>query len=174
MTSMKNYGTRTLVGNWYEERITLDAHQKLKNPNSELRTRDMTVDVHIKANEEAPKMFMNEPFKGKTTYSHDTSPKRLEKRSEILARIYTADHRRRLQGTASMAQETLPGSTMTSNLLSHQFHDPNKTRFKTVYQKSYNIPEFEATRSANRTAITNSRPPRITALTDTWDPTWKT
>ena len=173
MTSLKNYGTRTLVGNWFEERITLDAHQKMKDPNAApLQIRDMTVDVHIKANEEAPKMFVNEPFVGKTTYAHDTKPKRLERRNEMIARIYTAEKRRRMDGVGGMPNE--PGSTITPTMLPTQFYDPYKTRYKTTYQKSYNIPEFETIRGTRVTNIsTSSIPPRMTAMTETWVPGWK-
>lgn len=169
---MKNYGTRTLIGNWYEERITLEAYEKKKNPDYELKTRDMTIDLHINANEENPKMMLDTPFEGETTYAIETSKQKLEKRNELRNRIYTANHRRRLEGTRSIAQESLPGSTITPNFLSKQFYDPNKTRYKTVYMKSYNRPEFESIRGTLQTSQESTRP-RVNALTDHWNPTWK-
>ena len=161
MTNMKNYGTRTLIGNWYEDRLTLEAYEKEKNPGHQFQTRDLTVDLHIKANEESPKMIFDGQTKYKTAYMRETSLKKLEKRDEIRSLIYSRNARRNLQGTMSMANEALPGSTITPSYLPHQFYDPYKTRFKTVYQKSYNRPEFEAIRGTVRTANDDTRANRI-------------
>lgn len=173
MTNMKNYGTRTLIGNWYEERLTLEAYEKAKNPNHQFQTRDLTVDLHINANEESPKMISDGPTKYKTAYMRETSLKKLAKRDEVRSRIYTSNCRRNLQGTMSMTNETLPGSTNTPTLLPHQFYDPYKTRFKTIYQKSYNRPEFEAIRGTLRNTNDDTRANRISQTKGSWDPTWK-
>lgn len=173
MTNMKNYGTRTLIGNWYEDRLTLEAYEKQKNPDHQFQTRDLTVDLHIKANEESPKMISGGPTKYKTAYMRETSLKKLEKRDEIRSLIYSRNCRRNLQGTTTMANESLPGSTITPSILPHQFYDPYKTRFKTVYQKSYNRPEFEAIRGQTTTNTTESFANRASQTKGSWDPTWK-
>jgi hypothetical protein len=170
MTSLKNYGTRTLIGNWWEERVTLESYlPKYDRPRP---VRDLTVDVHVRAKHENPKMFFDEPFQQETTYQFDTNPDRLEERSVLKSRGLKLESRRRLAGTNTMALESQPGSTKTPQLLSKQFHDPNKVRHKTVNQKAYNNPEFETTRGRLRSAETVK--PRITALTESWDgPGWR-
>jgi hypothetical protein len=72
-----------------------------------------------------------------------------------------------------MAQESQPGSTLTPQLLSKQFHDPNKVRHKTIYQKAFNNPEFETTRGIRMRSAETVKP-RMTALTESWDgPGWR-
>ena len=56
--TLKTYGARTLSGNWFEERIAIEEHYGSRdNP---INVKDQTVDVHIRAYEESPKMTMND------------------------------------------------------------------------------------------------------------------
>lgn len=167
MTNLKNFGTRTLVGNWFEERVTLESHFAQRG--TTISPRDMTVDVHISAKDECPKMDLSMPFEKETSYTFDTHPRRIEERNAIKRKIDTANQRRRLTGTRSIAQASHPGTTATPTYLSRQFIDPNKTRFKTTYLKSYNRPEFEATRGLSTYQQTRDKP-RMTQLDTTWTP----
>jgi hypothetical protein len=71
-----------------------------------------------------------------------------------------------------MAAEAQPGSTITREMLPIQFHDPNKVRHKTIYQKSFCHPEFERSRGT-RVGGGQTCAPRITAMTECWDPGWR-
>jgi hypothetical protein len=105
-----------------------------------------------------------------TTYSVATAPELLEERARTRRRATTADTRRRLGGTTALSASVVLGSTITPSLLSRQFYDPNKQRHSTTYGKHYGRPDFEAIRGQVREARATA--PRMTALTDTWDPTW--
>lgn len=169
--NLKNYGCRTLVDNWYEQRIALEKHFGDKN----VATKDMTIECHIKPSEENAKWEMDFPPVTRSQYQDDTDISHLEERNEIHRRINTANRRRRLQGTATMAEETIPGSTMTPRLLTHQFYDPHKTRFKTTYQKAYCRPETTFARSRGMTRKQSPRAnvkPRYGCTDSTWSPGW--
>lgn len=161
------------MGNWFEERVTLNAHQTNQNKPA-LQIRDLTVDVHVKAFEENPKMRMNEPFQKQSSYAVDTAISRLNERAEIQKRIQTATRRQRLDGTVSMSRSAAPGSTLTSTMLGKQFHDPNKTRYNTVYRKSFNQPDFETIRTQRMASqqVGRAEGPKIKATDSTWKPSW--
>ena len=170
---LKNYGCRTLLGNWYEERIALDKHYENKN----VKTRDVTVECHIQPTEESPKWEMDYPLVTKSQYQVDTDPDLLKEQRCIQRRIRTANQRRRLQGTVTMAEEAMPGSTETPEFLSHEFIDPHKVRMKTTYEKAYCRPQ--TSRAISRgylfDPITNVRPdvkPRYACTDSTWQPGW--
>lgn len=170
--NLKNYGCRTLVDNWYEQRIALEKHFG----DTGVQTKDMTVECHIKPSEENPKWEMDYPPVTRSQYQDDTDISHLEERNNIHRRIHTADRRRRLQGTATMAQEIVPGSTLTPRYLTHQFEDPNKTRFKTTYQKAYCRPEtsFYRTRGTNSQQSPRAKvKPRYACTDSTWSPGWR-
>lgn len=173
MSALKNYGTRTLVGNWFEERVTLNAHYA--NQNKPVPpTREMTVDIHVKAFQENPKMRMEDPFQKQSSYAIDTAIGRLNDRADIQKRIQTATRRQRLDGTVSMSRSAMPGSTFTPTMLGRQFHDPQKTRYNTVYRKSYNQPDFETIRTQRIATQQAGRAegPKIKATDSTWKPNW--
>ncbi|OHT02111.1 hypothetical protein TRFO_07312 [Tritrichomonas foetus] len=169
--NLKNYGSRTLVGNWFEERITLDKHF---GPGS-LQLKDMDLECQVKPFEVCPKWEMDHPSIKTSQYQEDTDIRHLEERNQIHRRINTANARRRLQGTGTLALEGIPGSTCTPSQLTHQFIDPHKMRFKTTYQKAYCRPETEMRcRGPGKTGAATSRmPPRIACTDSTWSPGWR-
>jgi hypothetical protein len=167
--ALKNYGMRTLVANWFEERVNLDAyHEKRGTP---VPIADLSVDVHVPASSQNPGMVFDVPCDMITTYGDATAPERLEEQSGNQRRLAKSNARKRLSGAASLSATVVPGSTITPTLLSRQFYDPLKQRHSTTYNKHYGRPEFEAIRGNSQR--TESSKPRITALTDTWDPSWK-
>jgi hypothetical protein len=100
---LKAYGSRTMVGNWWEERIDLNAHlPKTRGVNP--TTRDLDVDVHVMAAETSPKWRQNEPSVTVTTYEAMTDPALLDGKSHLTRKIQTAEKRRRLDGTGAMAR----------------------------------------------------------------------
>jgi hypothetical protein len=168
-TPLKAYGCRTMVSNWWEERINLETHlptaRGVATP-----TIDMDVDTHVWARETSPKWRMDEPSVAVTTYDDMTNPDQLDAKSQHVRRIATADRRRRLEGTITMTAVNVPGSTITPALQSTLFHDPHKCRLKSVYMHDYCNPEFEMTmsRAPPRTAETPTR-----KMTDgSWIPGW--
>lgn len=171
--NLKNYGCRTLLGNWYEERIALNKHFG----EGTLKTRDLDYEKHIKPHQESPKWEMDWPAIKTSQYQDDTAQWRLDERDAIKRRINTANRRRRLQGTAVIAEEGNPGSTITAQFLTHQFQDPNKVRMKTTYQKAFGRPETAMVRSRglgyNTSAIPKSNSPRRGITESTWSPGWK-
>lgn len=166
--ALKNYGMRTLVANWFEERVNLDAyHEKRGTP---MPITDLSVDVHVPVNSENPGMVLDTPCDMITTYGDATAPERLEEQSRNHHRLAKSNGRKRLSGAASLSATVIPGSTVTPVLLSKQFYDPLKQFHSTTYMDHYGRPEFEAIRGKSQR--TQSTGPRITALTDTWDPSW--
>jgi hypothetical protein len=165
---LKNYGVRTLMGNWFEERQTLGAY--LQRRSTPLDVKDMSVDVHIICRTENPPLDPEVPREMISTYAESTNRGRLEDRDRNLLRLRTSDARKRLSSAVSVSEVTAPGSTITPAMLSRQFIDPNKVRHTTTYLKHYARPEFEAIRGGSERAEYGR--PRVTALTDTWDPTW--
>jgi hypothetical protein len=168
MTHLKNYGVRTCINNWFEERVTMNAYWGREN--QPLALRDLTVDDHVPVREENPRMVLDAPFQKYTTYSYATAPEWLETRGVIRRHGETTESRKRLDGTAALRGIVLPGSSLTRSLCSHEFQDPLKFRCKTSYEKHYGRPEFEAIRGKSRRD--ESYKPKRTALTSTWDPTW--
>lgn len=163
-----------MIGNWWEERITLEDHLPPQYGEKTFRTREMSVDVHVKCFEECPKMKFDTPSVTTSQYTEDTKPELLEERDRLRRRIDTANKRKRLEGTRTLAVQNRPGTTQTPQMLSRQFIDPNKVRMKTVYQKSFNRPENTAT--TNRCATPRRcqpMPPRYAMTDSTWSPGWK-
>ena len=175
MTNLKSFGSRTLVGNWWEERITLEA-QWDKKERGPLATRDMDIDTHIHAYEECPKWRMSSESVKSTSYQDDTNPERLEERQRLQQRVRTAEKRRRLEGTVTVARSGRPGATETPAMLSRQFIDPHKVRMKTVYMKTISnaARPATATETAPETPAAPERPVRVRhGITDsTWNPSW--
>jgi hypothetical protein len=169
MANLKNYGIRTLVGNWFEERVTVNAYLGQHAVPKEVK--DLDIDVHVSVKDENPGMLMDAPSVTQSSYSYATLPALLEQRNRVRSQLQTVESRRRLTGTTSLSTSALPGATLTPSLLPKQFHDPNKTRYSSCYRKHYARPEFEAIRGLSRRDM--SSVPRITALTETWDPTWQ-
>jgi hypothetical protein len=165
---LKNYGVRTLMGNWFEERQNLKSY--VQRNSTPLDIRDMSVDVHIACRSENPPLDPEVPREMITTYGESTDRRQLEVRDRNLQRLRTSDARKRLSNSVSLCATTIPGSTITPVLLSRQFIDPNQVWHSTSYEAHYGRPEFEAIRGSSLRAE-NTRP-RMTALTETWDPTW--
>ena len=136
---MKSYGTRTLVGNWWEERQNLEAYF------GEIQTKDMTVDVRISAKKKNPEIVCSENTPMMSTYQQETNPENLEKQKRLIKHVQNVQRRKLLVGTTPSAEA--PQESLTTKQLSTRFYDPQKTRYKTVYQKSYNQPEFETIRA---------------------------
>ena len=174
MSNLKAYGCRTMVGNWWEERIMMEAQSQVrKEPPVPMRER--TVDYHIRANEECPKWQMNDATIKTSAYMDDTNPERLEERNRLLHRKELAERRRRLEGTQAITQSGMPGSTITPSMLSKEFIDPSKVRMKTVYMKTFGDKPFESTRSSGINQFYQpSMPPRRTVTESTWVPGWGT
>jgi hypothetical protein len=167
---LKAYGCRTMVANWWEERINLDAHLPMARGIS-LPTRDLDVDTHVMACETSPKWRQDHPSVTVSTYSDMTDQAWLDEKSRLVHRAQTADQRRRLEGTTTMRRVNVPGSTITPEWLSRQFHDPHKTRFKSVYMRDYCHPELEATiASCTRRPVADA--PRRPWTQGTWGPGW--
>jgi hypothetical protein len=166
---LKNYGVRTLMGNWFEERQTLNAY--LQRRSLPLDNRDMSVDVHVVCKTENPPLDPEVPRSMLTTYTEAMGRERLDARGRHLLRLRTSDARARLSGAQSLSATALPGSTATTRMLARQFIDPNEVWHETSYGSHYARPEFEAVRGRPQRA--EGARSRVTALTDTWDPTWK-
>lgn len=167
----KAYGCRTMVANWWEERINLEAHlpraRGITQP-----TRELDVDTHVMACETSPKWRQDHPSVTMSTYSDMTDQAWLDEKSRLVHRRQTADQRRRLEGTMAMRGVKVPGSTVTREWLSRQFHEPHKTRFKTVYMRDDCHPELEATiASCARRAVSDA--PRRRWTQGTWIPGWR-
>jgi hypothetical protein len=165
---LKNYGVRTLMGNWFEERQTLNSY--LQRRSAPLDTRDMSVDVHVACRAENPPLDSEVPREMVSTYQESTDQSRLDVRDRNLLRLRTSDARKRLGSSLSLMATSAPGSTTTPTLLARQFIDPNRVWHSTTYEAHYGRPEFEAVRGLSQRAETTR--PRVTALTETWDPTW--
>jgi hypothetical protein len=167
---LKTYGCRTMVGNWWEERVNMNAHLPTTRAITP-RTRDLDVDTHVMAAETSPKWRQDEPPVTSTTYRDMTSQARLDEKERLALRIQTADMRRRLEGTAAMVRSAVPASTVTPVWLSRQFHDPHKTRFKTVYMRDFSRPEMEdKVASCARRQLPDT--PRRSWTEGTWIPGW--
>ena len=163
---LKNYGVRTMVGNWYEERIMLDKYSR-----GYLQVKDMTLEKHVKPNESTPKWEMDFPSVTTSQYQEDTDIRRLEERGDLQRRVQRLEARRRLQGTGLIAAEAIPGSTCTQHLLPTQFIDPNKTRHKTEYQRAYCGPDTtQRLQSPRRMSPRRAVTPRIGITTGHWRP----
>jgi hypothetical protein len=171
--NLKNYGGRTMNGNWWEERVTLQAHLPPPPGEASFRPRDMDVDTHVRSYEASPKWQMNAPSVKTTTYQDATNPDLLENKAQYVRRIHTAEDRHRLAGTATLTRLSAPGSTTTARFLSTQFTDPHKMTQRTVYQKSYCNPEFEATLQRGPLPP-RADTPRRKATESSWTPGWGT
>ena len=68
-------------------------------------------------------------------------------------------------------QGASPQESLTMKYLPTRFYDPNKTRYKTVYQKTICRPEFEATR-AMRESQQNPQERIHNAQEETLDLSW--
>jgi hypothetical protein len=167
---LKSYGSRTMVGNWWEERINLTAHLPATR-GTKPTTRDLDVDVHVMAAETSPKWRQDEPSVSASTYSDMTNQGWLDEKARLTRKSQTAEMRRRLEGTASMSRVNVAGSTVTPIWLSRQFVDPHKTRFKTTYMRDYCRPELEET-VATCTKRTIPDSPRRLWTEGTWKPGW--
>ena len=168
--TLKNYGCRTLIGNWWEERIV----EQTRHP--DIQIRDMTVDLHQPADEETPKMLFNAPQDFSTSYKIDNDPSRISEQARLQRRLTTAENRHRLQGTKTIDRANTPGGTQTPSFLTKQFIDPHKQRLKTVYQKSYCRPELIA--SMTKPTFDEQQPNQQTirrhSITESsWKPGWK-
>lgn len=138
---MKNYGTRTLVGNWWEERQNLDAYT-----NKTVEIKDMTVDLHVSARHKNPDLVYDDKTPMASTYKLDTDQEKIAQMKQLKKRVEQTEKRKLMMGSTPTATRSLENSK-TFDMLNTRFYDPNKTRYKTVYQKSYNKPEFELIRS---------------------------
>jgi hypothetical protein len=167
---LKSYGCRTMVGNWFEERISLEAHLP-KSRGVRPAVRDLDVDVHVMAAETSPKWRQDEPPEARTTYQAMTDRAWLDGGARLARRAQTAEVRRRLEGSAALRQVSVAGSTATPRWLSTQFHDPHKTRFRSVYARDYGRPEWEAASRA-AAAQTVADTPRRLWTDGTWTPGW--
>ena len=173
-SNLKSYGCRTMVGNWWEERIMMEAQSEVRKE-PPVPMRDRTVDYHIRANEECPKWQMNDASIKTSAYMDDTNPERLVERDRLLRRKEIAERRRRLEGTTTITQSGMPGATITPSMLSKEFIDPNKVRMKTVYMKTFGDKPFESTTSRGINQFYQpSMPPRRTVTESTWVPGWGT
>mgnify|MGYP006920202917 CR=1 FL=1 len=107
------------------------------------------------------------PTVSQSTYQESTDPIHLTANEEIRRRCET-NHRRRQIGCIP----TRPAAvTITPQLLPTQFIDPNKQRYKTVYQKSYNRPE--TTTATTRSVLTVTAPRVHQQVTESsWRPGW--
>lgn len=160
---MKGYGTRTLEGNWFEERQNLE-----KYVGRPLRTSEMTIDLHISARDRNPPLEWTDKTVVRSAYTDNTDPARLRERRVIQNEILRRDKRKLL--AAGFQGANIP--TQTMNFLSTRFYDPHKLRMKTVYMKSYNDPEFEKTMAMRKA----QDPPPVkikNAFQETMDLTWK-
>jgi hypothetical protein len=134
---LKKYGCRTMNGNWWEERITLHSHLAPKPEYGKQKTIDMDVDEHVRSYEPSPKWAQDLPSVKETTYQAFADPALLEGKTQKLRMIRTAEGRRRLEDTSTLATVSRPGSTMTAAFLSHLFIDPHKMPNETIYTKNY-------------------------------------
>ena len=128
---MKSYGARTLVGNWWEERQNIDAYSGRHVPLVE-----QTVDLHPSPKVQNPKLVYNDKTPVKSSYTIDTDPANLEQQKRLVKKLQSLERRKLLVG--SLPNPKAPKETLTTTQLSTRFYDPQKTRYKTVYQKSYN------------------------------------
>ncbi|EAX99402.1 hypothetical protein TVAG_043100 [Trichomonas vaginalis G3] len=138
---MKNFGNRTLVGNWWEERQNLQEYTQRT-----VDIKDMTVDLHVSARDKNPALTYNDKTPVASTYKLDTDQAKISQMKDLKKKVAQAERRKLAMGSTQTATRDLDHSK-TFDTLNTRFYDPNKTRFKTVYQKSYNIPEFELIRS---------------------------
>ena len=164
-TNLKNFGTRTLVGNWWEERQTLNEYS-----GGNVLVKDMSLELHIRASEESPKTQPIDQIDMTTSYKIDTDPKKLDEQKRIQERIQEIEKRKRLAGTATFQKVSQPGTTTTLESLPSRFIDPHKTRYKTVYQKTFNRPTFEESLSKKSSQAPNQK--YFNSLESTWDPNW--
>ena len=161
---MKAYGSRTLVGNWWEERQNLEAYCGRPVPLSE-----QTIDLHVSAKRKNPDLVYTDNTPKRSAYSEDTDPANLEQQKRLNKKLENLQRRKLLVG--SLPNPKAPKETLTTEQLSTRFYDPQKTRYKTVYQKTYNHPEFETIR-AMRAASPSQQPTHIDARKETLDLTW--
>ena len=138
---MKSYGTRTLEGNWWEERQNLEAYCGRK-----LDMAEMTVDLHVSAKAKNPDLVYDDKTPMKSSYAIDTDPENLAKQKRLIKKVQQIERRKLQVGTESK-KGGVPEESLTMKQLSTRFYDPMKTRYKTVYQKTFCHPEFETTRA---------------------------
>jgi hypothetical protein len=167
---LKAYGSRTMVANWWEERINLEAHLPKKRGITPA-TRDLDLDVHVMACETSPKWRQEEPSVQTTTYDDMTDQVWLDEKNHLMRKTRTAEARRRLEGAVSMRQVNVPSSTTTPQWLFTQFHDPHKTRFRSIYMRDYCKPELESTLGSGATRTLPDVPRRPWTV-GTWTPGW--
>jgi hypothetical protein len=159
-----------MVSNWWEERINLEAHLPRSRGISPA-TRELDVDTHVMAAETSPKWRQDLPSVTVSTYSAMTDQAWLDEKNRLTRKAHTAEQRRRLEGTTSMGRVNVPGSTVTPGWLSRQFHDPHKTRFKSIYMRDYCHPELEAiVASCTRRQVADA--PRRPWTQGAWVPGW--
>ena len=161
---MKNYGSRTLIGNWWEERQNIEAYVGREVPLAE-----QTVDLHVSAKRKNPDLVYTDNTPVRSTYSIDTDPANIEQQKRLQKKVEALQRRKIMVG--SLPNTKAPKETMTLSQLSTQFYNPEKTRYKTVYQKSYNHPEFETIR-AMRAASPTPHESFVDARKSTLDLSW--
>ena len=162
---MKSYGARTLIGNWWEERQNIDAYYGRQVPLAE-----QTIDLHVSPKRKNPDLVYTDFQPMISAYTETTNPEKLEQQKRLVQKVEQLQRRKLL--VTNIPNPKAPKETLTPAHLSTRFYDPMKTRYKTIYQKSYNQPEFETIR-AMRAASPPPPSPKIDYRKETLDLTWK-